>query len=81
MAVSGKIDEEICKGCLCIIRSKELGVQVNLLCHGNPFILTPNDNKTQLVCPCSDCLIKSMCRSICKEYHFYASLCIEEDCS
>ena len=76
MASLAKIDEEICKGCLCIIRSKELGRQLNLICHGNPFI---NDNKTRVQCPCSTCLIKRMCRSICDEYGSYAGLCIGED--
>jgi hypothetical protein len=73
-----KKDEEICRGCLCIIRSKELEKQLNVLCHGNPFILTADENISQLVCPCSNCLIKRMCKDVCEKYTCYAGLTIGE---
>ena len=72
----GKMDKEICKGCLPVIIAREVESSIGLNCHGNPFIRLPDAQakEQKIICPCSICLVKGMCRNICSLYNFYRNL-------
>ncbi len=70
LAIS-KRDREICSGCYCYMLSKKKTRPLNVICHGNPFIVVDS----QIIkCPCNECLIKTMCKTICINYEKYKAL-------
>lgn len=68
-----KYDEKICKGCLCKMLSQDSSTPLNEFCIGNPSIM-PADYEKYILCPCSECLVKSMCSMECKKYDLFRRL-------
>ena len=61
-----KYDRRLCEGC----NSNSFSINVNreiCICNTLPI----KDNKT---CPCSICIVKSMCQNVCEEFkrHVYS---------
>jgi len=54
---------KICEGC---ISYKLIGEHKRCMCN-----LLPAYNKKQ--CPCSSCLVKTMCEAVCKKFEIYVS--------
>ena len=57
-----KNDRKICKGCLDLTCTKSIIIRCSI---------SIKDDKN---CPCSICLVKSMCRDICEEFVNFAAL-------
>jgi hypothetical protein len=66
-------DHEICRGCYCYLLANKNKTALDTVCHGNPFIINL-DSETIAECPCSQCIIKPMCKDICLKYEKYKAL-------
>ena len=71
-----KSEEEICNGCYCKITQIKMKVCLTTVCHGRPDIIISGD-KSQLLCPCSKCLVKMVCQNSCDQYRFYVDVARE----
>ena len=73
MHTLNELSDEICRGCLCKILSKEKEIQLTQMCHGHSFLIG-YDGIMISKCPCEKCLVKSMCQTVCVDYKDYKKL-------
>ena len=55
---------EQCEGCYTLIKGRELGKQMELFCK--IYYMLKNDFLK--VCPCSYCIVTTVCKDPCKDY-------------